>query len=405
MDLHSGLPYWIIKNPLFEYFHPLEEDYSIDIAIVGSGIAGALTAHQLCKAGFRCCVVDKRSVATGSSAATTALLQYEVGVPLYKLIELIGEESAVLAYRACLQAIPDMEEMLTEAGIDADFERVPSLFFASDIEGAEIINREYEVRQRHHLPVEFFTREELSQQYGLKAPGALFTREGAQMDAYKAAISFLRYHMEKDGLEVFTHTEVTSAQETEEGYVLETDRQHRIQCKYVVIAAGFEADNFLPKKVMQLTSTYALISHPLPAEKLWEGRCLIWETNEPYLYVRTTTGNRIIVGGEDEEFSNPEYRDELMREKIHTLEQKFRKLFPRIPLKTEMYWSGTFSTTRDGLPFIGTWKGSERMFFNLGYGDNGILFSMIGAQMICNSLQGVEDVRARIFSPRRNIKI
>lgn len=405
MDLHSGLPYWIIKNPLFEYFHPLEEDYSIDIAIVGAGIAGALTAHQLCKAGFRCCVVDKRSVATGSSAATTALLQYEVGVPLYQLIELIGEESAVLAYRACLQAIPDMEEMLMEAGVDAEFERVPSLFFASDIEGAEIINREYEVRQRHHLPVEFLTREELNQKYGLKAPGALFTREGAQMDAYKAAIGFLRYHIEKDGLEVFTHTEVTSAQKTEEGYVLETDRQHRIQCKYVVIAAGFEADNFLPKKVMQLTSTYALISHPLPAEMLWEGRCLIWETNEPYLYVRTTTGNRIIVGGEDEEFSNPEYRDERMREKIHTLEQKFRKLFPRIPLKREMYWSGTFSTTRDGLPFIGTWQGSERMFFNLGYGDNGILFSMIGAQMICNSLKGVEDVRTRIFSPRRSIKI
>lgn len=80
MDLHSGSPYWIIKNPLFDYFHPLDNDFSTEIAIIGSGITGALAANELCRAGFKCCVVDKRSISTGSSAASTALLQYEIDV-------------------------------------------------------------------------------------------------------------------------------------------------------------------------------------------------------------------------------------------------------------------------------------------------------------------------------------
>ena len=122
MDLHSGLPYWIIKNPLFDYFNPLKKDLETDIVIIGAGITGALMAHELCRTGLKCCVVDKRSIATGSSAASTALLQYEIDVPLCRMVKQIGEKKAVTAYRSCLQSISDIEAVLKETGIDADFE-------------------------------------------------------------------------------------------------------------------------------------------------------------------------------------------------------------------------------------------------------------------------------------------
>lgn len=82
MDLYSGLPYWIAKNRLYNYFNPLKSDYSTDVAIIGAGITGALVAHELCTAGIKCAVIDKRSITTGSSTASTALLQYEIDTPL-----------------------------------------------------------------------------------------------------------------------------------------------------------------------------------------------------------------------------------------------------------------------------------------------------------------------------------
>ena len=70
-----------------------------------------------------------------------------------------------------------------------------------------------------------------------------------------------------------------------------------------------------------------------------------------------------------------------------------------------MTWCGTFSSTKDGLPFIGNWPDKERIFFDLGYGGNGITFSMIGAQIICHMLQGVKDERSHVFGYDRIEKI
>ena len=41
----------------------------------------------------------------GSTASSTALLQYEIDVPLLKLARTHGSEDASLAYRACAQAL------------------------------------------------------------------------------------------------------------------------------------------------------------------------------------------------------------------------------------------------------------------------------------------------------------
>lgn len=404
MDLYSGIPFWIAKNSLNDYFNPLESDHSTYVAIIGAGITGALVAHELCSAGIKCTVVDKRSITTGSSAASTALLQYEIDTPLCRLAEIIDEEPAVRAYRECLQSIADLEKVFQKVRFNPDFEKVSSVYYASNKEGLDLIREEYKIRKKYDLPVEFLNKEELYKKYGINAPGALENHEAAQIDVYKAATHLLDYHMEKNDLDIFTHTEIAECKFEANSCDLITVDGHKIKCKYVVVAAGFEAEPFLPKKVMKLTSTYAIASEPMEEKYMWTNRSLIWETKQPYIYVRTADKNRIIVGGEDEDFSDPVKRDDLMRKKTKILEKKFHKLFPHIPFKTDMAWCGTFSSTEDGLPYIGTWPGKDRMFFALGYGGNGITFSMIAAQIIRNKLTGIKDDREAVFGFERKSK-
>lgn len=404
MDLYSGLPYWIAKNSLYNYFNPLKSDFNTDVIIIGAGITGALVAHELCNAGIQCAIVDRRSITTGSSSASTALLQYEIDTPLCNMVELIEEDLAVLAYRSCLQSITDIENVFKSIGFNPDFERVPSVFFASDKKGLKLIEREYEIRQKYKLPVTFLDNKALSDKYGFKASGALENDESAQIDAYKAATHLIDYHIHQSGLKVFTNTEVVKYREKSIGYELQTTTGYKINSKYVIIAAGFEAGKFLPKQVMKLTSTYALISEPVDEKYIWHKKSLIWETKEPYIYIRTDNKNRIIVGGEDEDFKDPVKRDSLLRKKVSILEKKLKKLFPHIPFKTDMAWCGTFSSTDDGLPYIGTWPGVDRMFYALGYGGNGITFSMIAAQLIKNKLKGIEDEREDVFGFARKRK-
>ncbi len=401
MDLYSGLPYWIVKNPLYDDYHPLSADLRTEVAIIGSGITGALVAHELCKVGIECTVFDKRTPTTGSSAASTALLQYEIDTPLCRLVGKIGETAAVRAYHSCLQSINDLEHVFMELNISPDFMRVPSIYYASDRNGLSLIREELEIRNRFRLPVIYFSKKDLSEKYHLKAPGALVNYSSAQVDPYQAATQILRHYQEKGQLDVYTHTEITQWEEEGEGYRLVTARGTTIHCRYVVVVAGFEAGRFLPAKVMKLTSTYAILSEPVEKEYIWPGHSLIWETREPYLYIRTNNRNRILVGGEDEDFRDPVKRDHLLRKKVSVLEKKIKKLFPDLPFRTDTAWCGTFSSTADGLPFIGAWPGKERMLFALGYGGNGITFSMIAAQLIRCKIQGIKDERESVFGFER----
>jgi len=401
MDLYAGLPYWLIKNPLFNGKHALHENIYTDVAIIGSGITGALVANELCSHGIHCAVIDKRALCTGSSAASTAQLQYEIDIPLSQLLKKVSEQTAVTAYTTGLQSINDIETVFKKNKLDAEFERKPTLYLASDKKGLKAIEEEYNARKQHGLPVDFLDAATLKKEYNIDKPGALRNDTSAQMDAYKSAILLLNHHHKHSGLQLYPYTPVTSYQATDTGYDLYTEQGYIITCKHLVIAAGYEAGTFLPKKIMQLLSTYALVSEPVSKEALWKDECLIWETARPYFYMRTTRDNRIMLGGEDINFKNESLRDALLERKTANLISKFEALFPDKKLKVDMSWCGTFSATKDGLPYIGEYPGMKKMHFALGYGGNGITFSMIAAQMIRNKIKGIQDPRETVFGFER----
>lgn len=239
MDLHSGLAYWIIKNELFNYFHPLENDYKIDVAIIGSGITGSLIAHELCKAGIPCAVFDKRTIGTGSTAASTAQLQYEIDIPLCEMSKIVGEDFASRAYHASLESIADVGKVLKEAKVNADYKSLSSVWLASYKKDVKLLEDEFEIRQKHGLPVEYLNEKDVLKKHNIKAPAALKNKEAAQMDCYAAATGLLKYHLKKKELELYSHTEIVDWKEGKNGYELETRRGHIIKCKYVIIATGF----------------------------------------------------------------------------------------------------------------------------------------------------------------------
>jgi glycine/D-amino acid oxidase-like deaminating enzyme len=401
MDLYAGFPFWLIKNPLYNYVNEVTENFHTDVAIIGSGISGALVAHELCSQGIECSVIDKRAISTGSSAASTAQLQYEIDVPLYKLMEKVSEKTAVVAYRSSLQSISDIEAVFRKTKIDAEFERRSCLYLASDKKGCKEIAKEFKTRKKYGLPVDLLEKDELEERYSINRLGALRNEEGAQMDAYRSAIHLLNYHQKKSDLQLYPYTNIINYEQSKTGYNLYTENGQTISCKYLIIAAGYEADKFLPKKVMNLDSTYALVTEPMRPEQLWREECMIWETARPYFYLRTTKDHRIIMGGEDIAHKNEAVRDSLLRRKTERLLEKFRELFPSIPIKSEMAWCGTFSSTKDGLPYIGEYPVLKNMFFALGYGGNGITFSMIAAQIIRNKIKGLKDERENVFGFER----
>lgn len=382
MNLKSGLPFWLIKNGLPSDYTTLEEDAETEVLIIGSGITGALAAHFLCEEGVKCIVVDKRMESTGSTTASSAQLQYEIDVFLFDLIEKIGEKNAVKAYQLCLKSISILQEIIKKLKIEADFEMKSSLYLASDAKGKANLKKEYDVRKQHNLPVTYLNQTELKSKFKINRKAALYNNVSAQVDTYKLCREILKYHKQNSKLKVYSHTEIIKTENKEDAIIAHTKKKNVIKAKKIIVAPGFESEELLEEKVMKLNSTYVFVSKPLKDADFWNERCLIWETARPYLYIRTTNDNRIMVGGFDEPFQDHRRRDRLMEKKNDAILRRFKKLFPDSKIEIDFYWCGTFGETKDGLPFIGEHKKHPNMYYALGYGGNGITYSVIAAQII-----------------------
>jgi glycine/D-amino acid oxidase-like deaminating enzyme len=396
MNLTSSHPFWSVSNGLPANYPSLQRDVPCDAVVIGGGITGSLVAIHLTEARVKTVLLDKRDIGTGSTSASTALLQYEIDVPLRELIKKVGPNSATRSYQLCHDAIGKLERLVTRLKINCDFERKPSLFLARHQQEIPDLREEFQLRRKMGIELEFYDSSAIHKRFPFSRPAALFSRDGGQVDPHRLTHGLLAAGKRK-GLEVYDRTEMKRLEHSRRGVCVITRNGCRVTARRVVIAAGFESKALLRGDAGTLKSTYALISEPLPKISGWYRRCLIWESGMPYLYLRITSEGRIIVGGEDEDFVNAKRRDALISQKARILEKKFNRLFPGLSLEIAYAWAGTFGETKDGLAYIGVHPRFPHAYFALGYGGNGITFSLIAAEIIRDSFLGRPNRDAHIF--------
>ncbi len=401
MNLRTPESYWLLKSGLLNVYPSLQEDLKVDFAIMGGGITGALVAYYLSQAGLNVAVFDRRHIGMGSTCASTGLLQYEIDKPLFELAEMVGEKQAARSYQLCLESIGKLGTLCGKLKLDAEFEYKKSFYHASRKQDVpDQIEKEYKIRCKHGIEVELLAESDIARLFPFRAPAALLSSTGGQVNAYRLAHDLLQASI-RNGAQVFDQTEITSIEQRSRGVMLRTEHGSNIQAKKLVIANGYESFNYVPFNVIRLHSTYVIVSEPLPQKKIWHENCLIWETATPYLYLRTTQDQRVVMGGKDETFYSPNKRDKLLTRKTRELVEAFDRKFPEIPLRVDFSWAGTFAETADGLPYIGSIKQFPHTYFALGFGGNGITFSQIAAEIIRDFATGKKNKDAGIFTFER----
>ena len=381
LDLVSGAPYWPLAAGLLGVYPPLSANAECEVAVVGAGITGALVADALAEAGIEVIVVDRRDVARGSTAASTALVSWELDTELGALIELIGEEAAVRAYRASLGAVGTLERLIRKLPDDCGFTRRASLYLASSRGDVRRLQQEAELRARHGFPSEYWDRTRITASHSFRSPGAIRSSGSAELDPYRLTHALLARAAGR-GARVFDRTEVIGEDWARGAITLKTGRGFRIRARRVVMALGYEIPRPLRRDIVRLRSTYALVSEPVDSWTGWEDRCLVWESARPYHYLRTTGDGRALIGGEDEPFRDPGRRDRMLPRKIERLSRRLAAMLPGLQAEPAFGWTGTFGSTADGLPCIGESAEAPGRIFALGYGGNGITFGAIAAGVV-----------------------
>lgn len=370
-----------MRNGVVADYPPLLRSVSCEIAIVGGGITGAFLAQTLVEAGREVVVLDQRSIGEGSTAASTALLQYEVDTPLYRLERLIGAASAERVYQLGAEALRSIAARVRRLRIDCDFAPRLSLQLASRRRDLPGLQRESERRAAIGLRTQVLFREALRRRHGFDHAGALLTRDAAEVDPIRLTHGLLSAAI-RQGARVHDRVAVTKVRPTPRGVRLETDVGATVRAARVIFATGYETAPWTPRCRTRIVGTYALVTDPVPPIDRWRDRCLIWETARPYVYLRRTSDDRILIGGGDVAKRSAAVRNRLIEVKTEWLSRRLRRLFPRLRCDVARAWSGAFAESADTLPYIGPSPDHKRLFFSLGYGGNGITFAQIGASLL-----------------------
>ncbi len=396
MRIRTFESFWLVRNGLLYAYPSLHEYTETEILVIGGGITGALISHALMEAGHQVMLIDKRDIALGSSSATTSMLQYEIDVPMYELADMIGEEGAATCYKAGIQAIKDLRDLVKKLDIDCGFTMKESLYLAHSKKASRWLRKEFAIRQKHQLGVQWLEAAEVREKYGLVSHGAILSEVAASVDAYRLAHELIQYNV-KRGMTVYDQTEIEKLDTSgpKPRAILKTGQT--IDTGKIICCTGFESTDLLKEKVADLFYTYATVSEQgINLNKNVE-RTLIWNTDDPYLYMRTADDGRFLIGGEDATFNFQLFQQKTKERKANKLKKSLEKLMPGVHFIEDFSWAGTFGTTKDGLPYIGKSPEYENTLFVLGFGGNGITFSVQGMDMIVDFLSGKDHPLAHYY--------
>ncbi|WP_149273379.1 NAD(P)/FAD-dependent oxidoreductase [Pareuzebyella sediminis] len=388
MRLRSSEPYWLEKNGIINSYPSLRKNVKTDILIVGGGITGSLIAHQCIDDGYETVLIDKREIAHGSTSATTAMLQYEIDVPLKDLIGKIGVDAAVANYRACADSIDQLGKISETVTSTCGFQKKESLYFAAYKKDIKGLMREFEARKENGFAVEWLTPELIKNKFNMHHTfGGILSAQGASIDAFRLAHDILAYNFKK-GLEIYDKTTIATINYQKKGVEVALKNGCEIQARKLIFCNGFESTEIINEQFVNLISTFAMVGERQPDSSRKIEHTLFWNTADPYIYLRTTEDGRLLIGGEDEAYTNPEQRNASIGDKAKKLEKYLKKILPEYDFVNDFAWAGTFGETKDGLPYIGPHKAFPSTYFVLGFGGNGITFSVIGMEIISCLLKG-----------------
>lgn len=394
MDLHKGSLYWPTTYQSTHRKKPFKKADCYDAVIVGAGMSGALTALSLLDRGLQIAIIDKRRFATGSTSANTGLLQYSNDIMLHELIEQIGPIDAIAFYKHCLEAMEQLKQVADRLPVDAHFICRESIYYASDEDDAERVKQEYHTLTKYDFPCTYWDRKTLLNNAGIDRPCAIVTYGDAEVNPYVFANGIFDL-AESMGAHLFEFTEMLDSNKSGDELIISTS-DGEMRTKNIIFTTGYETLPIGKRIGADINRSYVIVTKPVKEQPAWYKDALVWETKRPYLYMRTTADGRIIIGGLDENSGEMEITDELIRKRGNELKCKFNEVFPHLDIQVDYAYCATFGESVDNLPFIGKHPTKKNHFYLLGYGGNGTVYSMLGADILADQLCGIEHPASQI---------
>ena len=363
--------YWTEEYPLGKtYDVSTELPDKVDFVIIGSGYTGLTAARVLAKADCSVAVFDEKKIGWGASSRNGGMATPGLKQDIFKIYKKYGIEYAREFWKASVDAIDLLENIIQEEKINCDWSRNGHIALACKQshydklpEYANWIQKELGHKKT------LVPKEEIHSEIGTNYYyGGLSDEVSGGLQPAKYVDGLARACNDYGG-QLFENNRVHSIKKLGEVYEVVTDKG-ALKAKKVIVATNGYTDMLVPElkpKVFPVGS-YIIVSDVL-SEKIQKklspkGR-MFYDSKWFINYFRLTPDGRMLWGGRNDLSTDLD-----LVESASILSRQVRTVFPDLENTTFTHtWTGKLGITFDLMPHIGEVNG---IHYTFGYGGHGL---------------------------------
>ena len=364
---------------------PLQGATTVDVVILGGGLAGCSTALHLAQRGYRVAVLEARFVGYGASGRSGGQTIFGLAAGQHLLAEQVGRDDARRLFDLSIDALDLTQALIREHAIDCDYH--PNHIHAA-------------IKPRHVHELEQWV-EELRRDYGYHSPrmldrtaladhiksdrylaGLIDPRSG-HLNPLKLTLGIARA-AEAAGAVIYENSEVLRYEDGPQVRV--HTAQGVITASQLVLCGNAYLGRVAPRLAKRIlgVGTYIIATEPLGQDRVravLPSNAAVADINWILDYFRCSEDHRLLFGGRVSYSSvQPLHLAESMR-------QRMVKVFPSLAdAKVAYAWGGYLDITMSRAPDFG--RLAPNVYYLQGFSGHGVTLTGLAGKLVADAIAG-----------------
>ena len=362
----------------------------IDIAIIGSGYTGLCAARILRKNGASVTIFDRNTVGWGASSRNGGMATPGLKQGIQKIYKMYGSKLAHEFWKASVDAIDLIEEIVDEHSIDCDWQRNGHASLATKPSHAPRLKQYSSWLEKKFGHVQnYIPKNQIRDEIGSDAyHGALTDEISGGLHASKYVYG-LATTVSNLGVQLCEHTDVLDIEKNDSNYFRLITSAGDVRAKKVIVATNGYTDRLVPglKPLIFPVGSYIVVTEPLSEDlqKIISPKKRMYYDSKWFLnYFRLTPDGRMLWGGRNDLSTDLDLDDSAKR-----LTRELYSILPDLrDIPITHTWTGKLGITFDLMPHIGEKNG---IYYAFGYGGHGLSIATYLGTEIGLLLSGKKD--------------
>ncbi|CAE6954715.1 Gamma-glutamylputrescine oxidoreductase [Paraburkholderia nemoris] len=370
-------------------YAPLTGRRSVNVCIMGGGLAGLSTALGLAERGVTdVAVLEAEQVGFGASGRNGGFVFGGYSLDCADLLKTLGPARARELYALTTDAVDLMRQGIQCYRIDCDVTDAGVILANWFDEPARLDTQRRLMRDSFGVEWEPVAPAELASQLKTsRYHGGLFERNAFHFHPLKYVLG-IAGAAANAGVQIHEKSPVVRFERDGAGFVVHTP-QGALEARHVVMAGGGYARNVYAQveRAVLPIATYVMATEPLGArlKDAMDTRAAVYDTRFAFDYYRPLPDTRILWGG------RISVRDRAPDDIARLLRRDLLKVYPQLhDVRIEHAWGGLMSYARHKMPQIG--RSTDGVWYAVGFGGHGMAPTTVSGELLAAAISGERPV-------------